>query len=216
MVHEAGAVVVGGHTVIDDEVKFGLAVTGLADPSKLLTNAGALAGDSLVLTKPVGNGMIATAAKQGSIPHDVLAEMVRHMVTLNALASREALRLGVRCATDITGFGVLGHASHIARASNVTLRIEAQSVPALGGAEAAFRAGALTAGARRNTEYIEPLVRWGAVSAYRRALLTDPQTSGGLLVVLPEARVPEYLASVPGSVRIGDVGTREDVPLVVD
>src|SRR2546423_8106040 len=121
-VHEAGAVVVGGHTVIDTELKYGLAVTGRAHPDHLLTNAGAKAGDQLVLTKPIGNGILATAGKRGKLSAESERAMLEGMKLLNGAASRAALAVGSRCATDITGFGLLGHLSHIARASNVTLR----------------------------------------------------------------------------------------------
>src|SRR3954447_1848724 len=140
-VHEAGALVVGGHTVIDTELKYGLAVTGRAHPNFLLTNAGAAAGDKLVLTKPVGNGILATAAKRGLLSAEAQQSMLRAMKALNGSASRAALAVGVRCATDITGFGLLGHMSHIARASGVTLRVDITAVPVLEGAREAARAG---------------------------------------------------------------------------
>src|SRR3954462_9110635 len=153
-VHEAGALVVGGHTVIDTELKYGLAVTGRAHPNFLLTNAGAVAGDKLVLTKPVGSGILATAAKRGQLSTEAQQPMLRAMKTLNGIASRAALALGVRCATDITGFGLFGHMSHIARASRVTLRVDINAVPVLEGARDAARAGCVTDGAKRNAEYL--------------------------------------------------------------
>ena len=132
-VHEAGAIIVGGHTIVDAELKYGLAVTGRVDPRAILTNAGARPGDRLVLTKPLGNGIVATAIKRGLLDPDASAiaerEMVHYMVQLNREAAAAAVDLGVRCATDITGFGLLGHASHIARASGVTLRIRVSAVP---------------------------------------------------------------------------------------
>src|SRR6478736_2132422 len=130
-VHEAGALIVGGHTVIDTELKYGLAVTGRAHPDFLLTNAGAKAGDRLVLTKPIGNGILATALKREIISASQGVAMIEMMKRLNGGASRAALASGVKCATDITGFGLLGHASHIARSSAVTLQIHAASVPVL-------------------------------------------------------------------------------------
>jgi len=204
-VHEAGAVLVGGHTVVDDEVKFGLAVTGRAHPARLLTNAGARPGDRLVLTKPIGNGVLATAAKRGDLDPALEHAMVEAMVTLNRDASRAAVSLGVRCATDVTGFGLLGHASHIARASGVTLRIAAERVPLLAGARAAWSRGNRTGGAERNAEYLAPLVEWRAGDAALRALLVDPQTSGGLLVALAPSLVSAYVAQVPGAAEIGEV-----------
>jgi selenide, water dikinase len=207
-VHEAGAFIVGGHSIIDEEIKYGLAVTGRADPRRLLTNAAAKPGDRLVLTKPLGTGLLATAAKSRAVADDVYREMIASMSTLNRDASRAALALGATCATDITGFGLLGHASHIARASNVSLEIRARDVPALRGAREAWRDGARTGGAERNVHYLDPLVSWGAADEEDRALLVDPQTSGGLLVALPAAAVRDYIARVAGAVEIGAVITR--------
>src|SRR5512133_1100155 len=197
-VHEAGAVIAGGHTVTDDEIKYGLAVTGRADPRHILTNAGAKPGDRLVLTKPLGTGVLATAAKAGTLPADDVRALVESMSRLNAEASRAALAVGARCATDVTGFGFLGHLSHIARASGVSIRVNADAVPLLPGAASAWSAGARTGGAERNEEYLAALVEWGRVDAVRRALLVDPQTSGGLLVAVPAARVGDYLSRVHG------------------
>ena len=204
-VREAGALVVGGHTVVDEEVKFGLAVTGRAHPDRLLTNAGARPGDRLVLTKPLGVGMLTTALKRGPIAPAHEAALIATMCALNAAASAAALAVGARCATDITGFGLLGHASHIARASDVTLRVSVGAIPLLAGARDAWRAGARTGGGDRNLEYLKALVAWGSVTEEDRALLVDPQTSGGLLVAVPTARVADYLSRVAGAVEIGEV-----------
>ena len=204
-VHEAGALIVGGHTVTDDEVKYGLSVTGRARPDRLLTNAAAAVGDRLVLTKAIGTGILATAAKAGNLGADHLASLIASMVQLNATASRAALAVGARCATDITGFGLIGHVSHIARASHVTLRVVVDHLPLLPGTLDAWRAGARTGGAARNADYLRELVDWGNVSEEARALLVDPQTSGGLLVCVPPARLAEYLSAVPGAVEIGEV-----------
>jgi len=204
-VHESGALVVGGHTIIDEELKYGLAVTGRADPRRLLTNAAARVGDRLLLTKPLGTGILATAAKQGRLTSQQSERLVASMTQLNAGASRAALALGVRCATDVTGFGLLGHASHIARASAVSLRIDVARVPSFPGTRELWEAGIRTGGAERNDDYLEPLVDWGRVSAADRALLIDPQTSGGLLVAISAATVGEYLSRVPSAVEIGEV-----------
>ena len=204
-VREAGALLVGGHTVVDDEVKFGLAVTGRAHPDRLLTNAAARAGDRLILTKPIGSGMLTTALKRGPVARDAEAALIATMCALNATASAAALAVGSRCATDVTGFGLLGHASHIARASGVTLRIAPARVPVLPGAREAWRAGARTGGGDRNFQYLTPLVDWGSVTEEDRALLVDPQTSGGLLVAVPAARAADYLSRVVGSAEIGEV-----------
>jgi len=214
-VHEAGAIIVGGHTVVDEELKYGLAVTGRAHPKHLLTNAAARPGDRLVLTKPIGTGILSTAAKKGVLAADLVRALTDSMSRLNATASKAALAVGAKCATDITGFGLLGHASHIARASDVTLRIRAKDVPVLPGAREEFTRGH-TGGATRNAEYLEPLVQWGTADEATRALLIDPQTSGGLLVAVPAARVRDYLSAVEGAVEIGTVEPKAARAIVVE
>jgi selenide, water dikinase len=224
-VHEAGAHIVGGHTVIDKELKYGLSVTGRAHPNFLLTNAGAKAGDRLILTKPIGNGILATAVKKASagderfqsiVSREIEASMISMMTTLNGAASRAALAVTSRCATDVTGFGLLGHASHIARASNVTLRINSASVPLLFGAVEAWNAGASNDGLKRNAEYLSTLVEWKTESPVMRALLCDPQTSGGLLVAVHPERAPQYLSRVEGATDIGEVIERDAFAIIVD
>ena len=214
-VHEAGAVIVGGHTVVDTELKYGLAVTGRAHPNFLLTNAGALPGDQLILTKPIGNGILATAAKRGRLSADAQRPMLDSMKALNGVASRAALAVGARCATDITGFGLLGHMSHIARASKVTLRVDLDSIPVFAGVREAVKAGSTTDGAKRNAEYLKDLVSWKKGSEEDRAILFDPQTSGGLLLCLGPSRTPDYLSRVAGSVVIGEVIERGEVAIEV-
>jgi len=215
-VHEAGALIVGGHTVIDTELKYGLSVTGRAHPDFLLTNAGAKPGDVLVLTKPVGNGILATAGKRGQLTPEAEREMLTAMKALNGAASRAALAVGARCATDITGFGLLGHMSHIARASKVTLRLDLDAVPVLQGAREALRSGLGTDGAKRNAEYLRDLVRWKKGSDEDRAILYDPQTSGGLLVAVNRARAADYLSRIAGSVAVGEVTDRGEVAIEVE
>jgi selenide,water dikinase len=215
-VHEAGAFIVGGHTVIDTELKYGLAVTGRAHPNFLLTNAAAKPGDRLVLTKAIGNGILATALKREIISTDGAREMIELMKKLNGQASRAALAVGAMCATDVTGFGLLGHASHIARASNVTLAIHAELVPVLNGAREALKKGATTDGMKRNREYMAEFVEWRGGEPEDRDLFCDPQTSGGLLVAVPPARVSNYLSRVEGAVDIGEVLERETIAIVVD
>ena len=214
-VREAGAVVAGGHTVVDDEPKFGLAVTGRADPRRLLTNAAAVPGDVLVLTKPLGTGILATAAKQGRLDDETQRIMIESMSRLNADASRAALAAGARCGTDITGFGLLGHMSHIARASNVTLRVSLARVPLLPRVRELAEQGITTGGAERNEEYLERRVDWGAADEVERTLLVDPQTSGGLLVALPRAAVAEYLSRVESAAEIGAVEPRSSFDIIV-
>ena len=214
-VHEAGALIVGGHTVIDTELKYGLAVTGRAHPDFLLTNAGAKPGDKLVLTKPLGNGILATAGKRGKLGADSQRVMLDAMKELNGKASRAALAVGSHCATDITGFGLLGHASHIARASNVTLSIDLAAVPLLPGARDAAAGGIATDGGKRNADYLRDMVRWKRGDDIDRALLFDPQTSGGLLVCVSSPRAGDYLSRVDGAVIVGEVIQRGDVAIEV-
>lgn len=211
----AGALLVGGHSVTDDEVKYGLSVTGRVHPAQVLTNAAAKPGDALVLTKPIGTGIIATAGKKGTASDLELAAMMTSMETLNQRAARAAVQLGLRCATDVTGFGFLGHASHIARASNVALHIAPANIPLLAGARLHWLAGARTGGAERNLAFVEPITDWGTTDEVMRGILTDPQTSGGLLLAVPEARVAEYLAMVPGAEWVGTVGAAGAPALVL-
>lgn len=207
-VHEAGASIVGGHTITDEELKFGLSVTGRVHPDRILSNANARPGERLILTKPLGTGLVATAVKrERANAHDEGA-MIASMKRLNRDAAAAALAVGARAATDITGFGLTGHASNIAQASGVTLRLFRDVVPALPGAREALRQGIRTGGAERNDAYLAPLVDWGNTGDEDHALLVDPQTSGGLLVSVPVDRVDEYLARVDGSVVIGEVTAR--------
>ncbi len=207
-VHEAGALVVGGHTIIDDELKFGLSVTGRVDPKKMLSNANAKVGDRLVLTKPLGTAILATAAKRGDLGEAETKGLIASMTKLNASAARGAVAVGARCATDITGFGLLGHASHIADASHVSIVIESEALPVLPGAREAWERGVTTSGSERNERYLESRVEWRASSAFARALSMDPQTSGGLLVAVPATAVGEYLSLVPEGVEIGAIVER--------
>ncbi len=207
-VHDAGAHIIGGHTITDEELKYGLSVTGTIHPQRILTNAAAKPGDALVLTKAIGTGILSTAAKRGALGAAAQTALVKSMTTLNAAASRAAMALGLECATDVTGFGLLGHASHVARASNATLVIHVSKVPLLLGARDALAAGALTGGAARNDTYLEPLVNWGRTTTEERAFLVDPQTSGGLLVAVPQSKLSDYLSRVDGAVQIGEVRER--------
>jgi selenide,water dikinase len=215
VVHEAGALLVGGHTITDDEIKFGLAVTGRAHPHRLLTNAGARPGDMLLLTKGIGTGILATQAKRGRLGSGLYDGLVRSMTTLNATASRIALEVGARCATDVTGFGLLGHSLHVARASNVTLRIDASAIPVLDGVEDALADGAETGGAERNELFVAGAIQWTEASPVQRAVLLDPQTSGGLLIALARVAAEEFRLQFPDAQVVGDVVERGEYPLVV-
>jgi selenide, water dikinase len=215
-VREAGASLVGGHSIIDEELKFGLSVTGQADPRRLLTNATAQPGDVLVLTKPLGTGLLATAGKQDRLDASARDALHASMRALNAVASRAAISIGIRCATDVTGFGLLGHASHVAKASGCTLHIQGSTLPELPGARELWRSGVRTGGAERNESFVAPLADWSRARAEDRALALDPQTSGGLLLAVPPDRLAGYLSAVAGSVVIGRVEPRGDVALVLE
>jgi selenide,water dikinase len=183
---EAGCLVVGGHTIDDPEPKYGMAVTGLADPSRLLTIDAARPGDALVLTKPVGTGVVATAHKRGAAPDDVLAAAVASMTTLNAAACAAALAAGVRAATDVTGFSLLGHLHRLLRASRASAVVNALSVPLLPGALELTAAGFVSGGTRNNMAYLKPWTSFSPdVPADVAVLLQDAQTSGGLLLAAP-------------------------------
>lgn len=204
-VHEAGASIVGGHTIIDEELKYGLSVTGRVDPRRLLTNAAAHVGDALVLTKALGTGFVTTALKHGSLLPEAARPVIASMRALNARASAAALEVGISCATDVTGFGLLGHAVHIARGSGVALQFDTAALPAYPGAEKAWTEGATPGGAERNEAWLAGLVDWGNATPFHRALAVDPQTSGGLLLAVPPPTVADYLSRVPEATVVGRV-----------
>ena len=182
-VQEAGAIVVGGHTVEDDEPKFGLAVTGLVDPKQLVTTVGAQPGDVLVLTKPLGVGILATALKGEVIKEEQMVEAILGMETLNRAAAEVMLDVGVNACTDITGFGLLGHALELAEASQVGLEIEASALHVYPQVMDLAAIGLVPVGSYRNREhYLPKVVNRERVSAEIVDILADPQTSGGLLI----------------------------------
>lgn len=193
-VAEAGAVLAGGHTVIDQEPKYGLCVTGLVHPARVIAKAGARPGDRLLVTKPLGTGVITTAHKRDRVDERHLDEAVRSMLRLNRRAAEIASECGVRSGTDVTGFGLLGHAAELARNSGVGLRIAADRVPLLPGALDYARERFTPGGLERNRAYLLAggYVRLADDLAQERvALLFDPQTSGGLLVALQDADARE-------------------------
>jgi selenide,water dikinase len=189
-VAEAGAVVAGGHTVVDREPKYGLCVTGIVDLATMTTKAGAQPGDRLLLTKPLGTGLVTTANKWDEASADDLAAAVASMLHLNRRTAELIANVQVHAVTDITGFGLLGHAAEIARHSGVGLQIEAGALPLLPGALSYARHGIIPGGLKRNRDYLETggHVSYAAsVEEPLRLLLHDPQTSGGLLIALPAA-----------------------------
>ena len=184
-VAEAGGVIAGGHTLYDAEPKYGLAVTGLVDPRRVISKAGALPGDALVLTKPLGTGLILTAARDGIGDPAHLDAAVSSMLALNRHASHVAREAGAHAMTDVTGFGLLGHSREVAARSGVRVVIDASEVQALPGALGYARAGVTTGGGGRNRAGLEGRVTFaGDIDPAREELLYDPQTSGGLLIAL--------------------------------
>jgi len=183
---EAGCFLAGGHTIDDPVPKYGLAVTGLADPARLMTIDRAEPGDRLILTKAIGTGVVATALKRGHAPEDVVAAAVASMTLLNLGASQAALKAGVRAATDVTGFGLLGHLHRMLAASHAAARINAAAVPLLPGAAELAAAGFVSGGTRANTERMRGhAVLHPGVPDELAVLLHDAQTSGGLLLAAP-------------------------------
>lgn len=193
-VREAGGAIAGGHSIQDAEPKYGLVVTGIAHPDALMLKGGARPGDVLVLTKPLGTGVITTALKRGQAQADHVATAVASMKRLNRAAARAARAVGVRGATDITGFGLLGHACEMAEAGGVRLRFEVARLPWLPGAHDYAAADCFPGGAHNNRRYYAPLVDLkGALAQPDLMLLYDPQTSGGLLLAVPSARLEAFL-----------------------
>jgi selenide,water dikinase len=199
---EAACHVGGGHSIDDPEPKYGMAVTGLADPSALLRIDAGSAGLPLSLTKPLGTGVLNARHKATG---EVFGQAIEVMTTLNAGPSRQALAAGLRCATDVTGFGLLGHLYKLARASGVTAVIDMAAVPLIEGARAALRAGYLPGGSQRNLDWVRPHADLAGVSEEDLLLLADAQTSGGLLVA----------GEIPGAPVIGELVTRGDAVLTV-
>ena len=192
----AGAVVAGGHSVRDSEIKFGLSVTGLVHPDRILTNGGAKVGDVLVLTKPIGSGVLTTAAKKGLISESDLAEAIDIMTDLNRGACEAALEVGVHAATDITGFGLIGHAHEMAEASGVTIEIDAKSVPLMARTFELARGGTVTRAAASNLEHLGDRFTAKGVDETLVKVLADAQTSGGLLLAVAPDRVGALVASL--------------------
>ena len=193
-VHEAGAVLVGGHSVDDVELKYGLSVTGVVHPGRVITNAGAKSGQVLVLTKPLGSGIVATALKGGLASPEAEEEMIRNMLTLNRYPGEIAADFGVTGGTDVTGFGLLGHALEMAKAGQVGLCLKSSRVPFLTGALDFAAMGLVPAGSWTNQNYCTKSLDVASdVRPEVLSLLADAQTSGGLLLAVPPSRAQEFL-----------------------
>ena len=208
-VMESGAVVIGGHSIIDEEIKFGMAVTGVIHPDKIFRNVGVQEGDVLILTKPLGTGIITTALKKGKASEESVNEAVKSMTTLNAAASLVARKHPVHACSDVTGFGILGHALGMASGSGVTLVIESAKLPLLRRAPRLAEKGYITGGCKRNQEYlndkmvIDKSIREGLIQ-----VALDPQTSGGLLVAVAKRHAAKlvddlHAAGVPHATEVG-------------
>lgn len=191
---EAGVVIAGGHTVKDEEPKYGLVVVGFVDPQKMLTKGGVRPGDALILTKPLGFGVTTTALKQEKAAMDDVAEVVRWMKQLNQAAGSLAVQHGLRGGTDVTGFGLLGHGMELAQASRVGLRFSSEKIPFVYCARKYAELGTFPGGASDNQVYFGPHIRFAEdISEELRMLLFDPQTSGGLLLAVPPARLDSFV-----------------------
>jgi selenide,water dikinase len=191
----AGCLIAGGHSIDDAEPKYGLAVVGTVHPDHVLTNAGARAGDAIVLTKPIGLGVITTALKRERASADHLALAVEVMTALNAGARDAALSVGVRSATDVTGFGLLGHLREMCAASGVGAELQLDRVPVINGVRELIAMGMIAGGTQRNHAFVTPDVDFGDVPEPEQLLLADAQTSGGLLLAIPAARTADLVAA---------------------
>ena len=211
---EAGVSIIGGHTIKDKEPKYGFAVMGIIHPDKILDNAKARVGDALILTKPLGTGIIATGVKADMCNDKVIDEFTRSMAALNRRASEIMVRVGVSTATDITGFGLIGHLNEVLTASRCAARIYAKRIPFFQEAIRIADKGRIPGGTRANEKTYEPYVRWSeGVSETERILLNDAQTSGGLLIFVPGPRKDSLVSALEGegilAAYIGDVVDEE-------
>lgn len=204
-VAEAGGVIAGGHSVVDREPKYGLSVTGLVHPERILTKGGAQPGDRLFLTKPLGVGVVTTAVKRGEASAADTRAAVDSMSALNRAAARAAQNVGAHAATDITGFGLLGHAHEMAHLGHVSFAFDLPSLPWLPGARDYGSAGAFPGGMDRNRDYFKPWVTFENVAPLDQALLWTPETSGGLLVALSPEASDAFMAQMPDAIAVGDV-----------
>jgi selenide,water dikinase len=206
---EAGVVLVGGHSIDDPELKYGLSVTGTGRPDKLLTTAGAKPGDKLVLTKPLGTGIVSTAIKAGKASPEIISEVTTCMSTLNKEACELMQQVEVHSCTDITGFGFIGHTANISKESAVHIRIYSNEVPMLSEVQNFIDLGLLPGGLHRNSEFYSNVVQFSSeVPQYMRDILFDPQTSGGLLIALSPEDATWLLSKLPqnGNLKAAIVG----------
>ena len=212
-----GVVVIGGHSVDDQEMKFGYAVTGIIHPDKVITNAGSKPGDVLILTKAIGTGAINTAVKQGKASKETEAAVVKAMTTSAAKASKVMQAIGANACTDVTGFGLLGHAYELAKASDVTLTIDSKMVMLLPDVLELISQGMLTRGDKNNRKYVgETVMISERVSREMQSALFDPQTAGGLLISMPESDAVRFLDEIADAAVIGTVAARGEYLIEVN
>ena len=208
---EAGIVIVGGHTVADAEPKYGLSVTGLIRPGEQVTNAGAQPEDILIITKPIGTGIITTAGKQGTAPESVMSEAVSVMATLNRNAAESMMEIGVNACSDVTGFGLLGHLREMVEGAKVSAHLNLSKVPVIPGTLELLSKGIAPGGTERNLDSIMKVTTWDTeISDSDKLLLSDAQTSGGLLISVDRTKVNDLLGKlttngVNGARVIGDI-----------
>jgi selenide,water dikinase len=217
---EAGVVIGGGHTIIDKEPKYGMAVTGVIAPDSIMTNANAKQGDALVLTKPLGTGIITTAAKAQRADAAVIRGAVESMATLNRDASESMLQVGANSCTDITGFGLIGHLNAMMFASATTAHLQLSAIPLLPGARELAEQGNVPGGTARNLDSVSQETKWHPdITGEDHLLLCDAQTSGGLLISLPQARVGQLVQALEAkgvlAAVIGSVGPKGEMPVEV-
>lgn len=195
-VHESGAIIAGGHTIQDNEPKYGLSVTGIVELDKVITNSNAKPGDVLILTKPLGMGILATALKRGIVTEDDIRPAIEYAATLNKAAAEAMVEVGVSACTDITGFGLLGHLKEMVGASGAKATIEMGSIPISSGAIELALKGVIPGGARDNRAYLGDSVVFLVNGKYPQEILFDPQTSGGLLISTPQEKTGQLLATL--------------------
>ena len=222
IVKQSGAVIAGGHTLVDQELKFGLSVTGVVHPDKVVRNSTARPGDRLVLTKPIGSGLVTTGVKRGEVKDDALLDrLTRMMATLNRDAAEAMVEVGVSAATDITGFGLLGHALSMAEGSGVTLRFDWDAIPRIPPDVERLAGSCVSGGTSGNRRHALPHVRFGpGIGHEKQIVLFDAQTSGGLLICVPAEKLDRLLAElerrgVETRAVIGEVLPRAATPLEV-
>jgi len=219
---EAKVTLVGGHSIDDAELKYGLSVTGMVHPDRLVTNSGAKTGDKLILTKPLGTGIISTALKAGKASKETAVKVTKYMAALNKKASELMQEAGVHACTDITGFGFIGHLCQLAQNSRVGIKINSSSVPIFAEVEGFAKAGLCPGGLQRNREFYGKMVEFSnQIPDYTRDILFDPQTSGGLLIVLAPEKAELLVnklhkAGIQDAVIVGEVISKPKGKLLVE